>query len=116
MNRVQVLAFAPHRCAVTLRADDPDGFVDTGTVLHGWDPQVYVSYQGFKHLCKAFDSPTREEATVLREEVTVLRAEVDRLTAELGEERRVTDAIDVLESKDFRARRKPGRPKTKEPA
>jgi len=96
------------------KAADPLGFVTTGCVLGGWDPEVIVSVTGVRELMRACEFPSPEAHQELKEERDVLSARVEQLEAECEEYARAFDAIDALESKGLRARRKPGRKPAKE--
>lgn len=104
----------PHRCAIVpfIGQTHPEGFIDTGTDY--WGERVYLSVVGVKECAKLIGwVPHRQlelavrDLNTERERVAELEAERDALQARL-------DAIDVIESDGFRARKKPGRPKREE--
>jgi hypothetical protein len=102
----------PSHCAVfPFRAEDPDGFVDTGSELPGFDNRVYVSAAAVREMAKLLGFPSPEEHSRVLGELERLRGEVERLEGEVREYDRRFEAIDVLESADFRARRRVGRPR-----
>ena len=103
----------PHHCAVTLKADDPKGFVDTGTELPCIDPHIYLSVSWLHDI--ALDVGLVDEAQ-LREALDRVESLEHQLAAKQDELAAVNaelDAISVIESSErFKARRKPG-PKKK---
>lgn len=104
---------APHVCAVLLVGEDPDGFVDAGTDCSVCGTRVYVSHKAIRAMARLYGYATPQEAQESEEALASKDAEIDRLQAELEDERRVTNAIDVLESRDFTSRKKRG-PKRQE--
>lgn len=105
--------FFPSACAVTGRGDGP--FVDFQAHAPWVDPHVYVRQDIVREAAILLGMV---EGRVLDEadgEIARLKDRVAELEAEVSELGRFADAIDVLESREFRARKKPGRPR-KEPA
>lgn len=107
----------PHRCAAIpfIGMNHAGGYIDTGTEYEG--ERVYISVAAVCEMAKMIGwcSPAgRDEMTRARD---ALQARVDELERELDSKTRALDAIDALESHDYRVRRKPGRPRTdaKEP-
>jgi hypothetical protein len=48
MRWVAQAASRPHRCAAIPfigNSNAKEGFIDTGQILHGWDPYVYLSVE-----------------------------------------------------------------------
>lgn len=74
------------------------------------DGRIYLSVSAVEDLAAQIGLVPVETGEA---RVAELEAQVELLLAELEDERRVNSAIDVLESRDFTARRKAGRPKTK---
>ena len=120
----------PGVCAVTGKAEDPAGFVHTGNTLNGWDPRIQVSVEGLKLLEAELPrdkSPFvpkelyQELATKLelaQAEAEALRTFAEDAQKQAADAARKLEAIDLIESAGFRARKKAGRPptKTKQPA
>jgi len=119
MMFVEKAVISPARCAVIphIDGDHPEGFIDSGSEMLGggdgrFDQRVYVSIVA-----------CRELATMIGwEDPAELRAQVADLEERLATaEQAVTvahnflDAIDVLESGEFRARRKAKQSKQREP-
>lgn len=107
--------YPPHRCAVLRyrNGTDPEGrFIDTGVdfeVGAGYE-RLYLSELAVREMSELFGHPTADEHTLTQAENEALRARVADLEADIKEYDRRFTAIDVLESSDFRARRKAGRP------
>lgn len=110
--------YAPHRCAVLPYKNGVDSpserFIDTGVdyqvVGQKNDERLYLSEQAVREMARILGHPTAPEHARAVAEVAAYRAENERLQEELREYDRRFEAIDVLESADFRARRKAGRP------
>lgn len=100
----------PGQCIASLRSDDPEGFIDTRLTpsLDG-DHRIYVSVGWVKEMAGKLGMRSREEYEALEREVELLEQRVFEVEDELAQVDAVVDAIDVIESRDFRARRKPGR-------
>jgi hypothetical protein len=112
---VEKCRWAPQTCVITSRGDEAIGpFVDTGVNFQTLEGRIYVSKAGFDKLAPLFGAPTHSEAEALRAEVARLEDLVAQLDNENLELSRFADSIDFIESRDFRARKKTGRPK-KEP-
>lgn len=92
-------------------SEDAEGFIDTGTRLPGIDPPVFPSARFIRQAAELLGYPSDKDY----DEVVARGAELERRVAELEAEvlaaEACVEAIDVLESAGFRARRKPGRPK-----
>lgn len=75
------------------------------------DGRMYVSVQYAMELGRAAGLVDPGDVDAARGELEAARARIVELEDELSVADSVIDAIDVIESRDFRARRKPGRPK-----
>ena len=73
--------------------------------------RVYVGKRGMETLAQAFGYPTLSEWQRTKDELEVISSEVELLRNENQELSRSVDAIDLLESHGFSARKKTGRPK-----
>jgi len=101
--------FAPHMCSLTGSSEGP--LFDTGTNMPTMEGRVYVGKRGMETLAQAFGYPTLIQWRQTNEEVESLTSEVELLRNENQELSRSVDAIDLLESHGFSARKKTGRPK-----
>lgn len=108
----------PGFCAVISgKAEDPQGFVHTGQIIPGWDPEVVVSATAVREMARLFGFESPESYAQLEAERDEAVARAEALEAERDELQRRFDAIDILASAGFRARQKPGRrPASKENA
>lgn len=106
-------AFEPHYCSFTLRGDDPEGFFE-GRNLTGPADVAYISVSRVRTYAEAlgFASPTTHAA--VEEELTAALSRVTELESQLEALQGKFDAIDVLASAGFTARKKAGRPTAKE--
>jgi hypothetical protein len=101
--------FAPHMCSLTGSSEGP--LFDTGTNMPTMEGRVYVGKRGMETLAQAFGYPTLSEWQRTKDELEVISSEVELLRNENQELSRSVDAIDLLESHGFSARKKTGRPK-----
>ena len=125
MREISYPASAPFHCAAIPSVGQSSlgvRWVHTGSTLGNGFDDVYLSDVGVQAAMAVLGFPTPAEFEQVLRERSDLESErddllerVDRLEQELEEERRVTNAIDVLESRDFTTRRKRG-PKAKEVA
>lgn len=97
----------PGRCAVSLSDTDPQGFIDTGLTLTDFDPRVIVSVSWVKTTAKKLGL-VEPEGDASNDE---LFRENARLRDENAQLNRELEAIDVIESRGFTARKKAGRPR-----
>jgi hypothetical protein len=114
MRLVDSPVMAPGHCAAIpfLGQTSPNQrWIDTGTTLEGWNDRVYLSETAVRQMWELlrFPSPQAYEAMVERvEKAEALVVDLDeRLVAA---EARLA-AVDILESADFTARKKAGRPR-----
>jgi hypothetical protein len=91
------------------------GYLQTGTVLPGWDPEIVISVQAVEEMVRQLGWPTVQDHADAVAELERALARVEHLEADLEEANRTLTAIDVIESKDFRARKKAGRPRKETP-
>lgn len=116
MRVVPKLEFYPSHCVVFPQiSHDPDGFVDTGNTLPYVEPRVGISLTACRALGEKAGMVSGDVHQKALDEVERLSDELALAHAELAETQAFQDAIDVIESKEFRARRKPG-PKRPKPA
>lgn len=106
-------AFEPNRCSFTLKADDPEGFFE-GRNLTGPADVAYISVSRVRTYAEALGmvSPTVHAAAL--ETLEASESRVTQLESELDSLREKFDAIDVLASAGYVARKKQGRPPVKE--
>lgn len=117
MRWVEVAAGKPHRCAAIpfVGPNDPEGYIHTGSVMDGWDNEVYISVKAVRGFLETLEWPKPEDYTRLAAYAKELEAQLTETVRERDELQQRFEAIDVLASADFRARNKPGRPRTKKP-
>lgn len=95
----------PGHCLASGRIEDKEGFLIFNDDNGG---QLMFSGGAMRDALKMFGHATKEEWQALNEENAQLVAIVEQLKAELAEANKIVAAVDVLESKDFRLRKKPG--------
>jgi hypothetical protein len=83
---------------------------DTGSEMMGPDDHVYLSGTAVKECARMIGWAPPGEVRQLQAELAGVRAELAQALDDLAEQRRRWDALDVIESADFRARKKAGRP------
>lgn len=106
----------PHVCAVYphIGGDHPRGYFDTGNELVGFDPHIYVSVVAAEHMASDLGWVEPAVQDDLQQQISELAQELARETARADAAEAKLQAIDVLESEGFRARKKAGRPKKQE--
>lgn len=115
MRRIEKPLDKPHSCAIIPGRGDtnePRGFIDIDRVLPGWDPHVYVSQAGAEALAQFIGWSSGDHVKELEATISSLEEEVELLKSEIAQADKFLDAVDVLESKGFRTRRRTG-PRTK---
>lgn len=108
MFRVEAATLRPAQCMFTRSANGP--FIDLGRDFDlDHDGRMYIktSYARELGLFVGLQDPADMDA--LRFELDAANAEILRLEEELEQADGVINAIDVIESRDFRARKRPGR-------
>lgn len=110
MFLVEKATLAPAMCAFTKSAEGP--FIDMGRDFD-FDHvgRVYLRVSYARELGRFAGLVEPDEIDRLRSELDEANARVLQLEEELAAADGVIDAIDVIESRDFRTRRRPGRPK-----
>jgi hypothetical protein len=99
----------PHRCGFTLRGEDPEGFF-IGEVLSGWDPTAAISVSYARSLARELGYVHPDDHAQAIRDRDEARSEAARYAGEALRLQSKLDAIDVIESEGFRARKKAGRP------
>ncbi len=85
----------PHRCAVIPgRAQDPEGFVKTGLVLTGVDPEIEISVEGVKQLGKVIGMVPKEVVEEARVQIAQARADLEHALAEIERLRPVAEYLE----------------------
>lgn len=104
MRWVPTAAAEPHRCAVIpfVGANDPQGFLDTGNVMRGFDQHVYVSVKAVVHMAQAIGLPGADAHSQ-----ALLRAEAAEEALAVAQERIAdlqaqVDAVGVLKKADWK--------------
>ena len=111
MRWVETAAIRPHRCAAIpfIGGNDKLGYIDTGSELDGFDNHVYLSVRAVHEMANLIGRPTLEQFREVVDSNIAFSERLDEVTRERDELQARFDAIDVIESADFRARRKTGR-------
>lgn len=112
MNVIARAEAHPAACAVTGFTEGP--FVDTHARCRQINPHIYLHVSVARAAGLAVGLVDGSELQSVALENERLRAELDRAETELADLNAVIDAVDTLESAQFRARKKPGRPKKQE--
>jgi len=117
MRWVETPAVRPNHCAaIPFVTNDPEGFIDTGSELDGYDNHVYVSVTAIREMARMIGYQHPADVAQLERELRETREELQVAQVKLAEQERHLVAIDVLASAGFTARKKPGRPKREEEA
>jgi hypothetical protein len=101
----------PHHCAMfpTLGSAHRKGYFDMGSELPGFDNHGYVSVEFVEQAAQHLNWTSPEDVAEMRDHIETLERECARLQDEVDDLNRDFEAIDVLASKGFTARKKPGR-------
>lgn len=101
----------PNHCALNPHVTrDPDGFIDTGTKLPGFEPRVYIAMQSARALVRDLGWPTPEAHTDLQDRIAALEAERDQLKAAVAERDEQLAAVSVLRHGGYTATSEPAAP------
>lgn len=92
----------PGHCIATMRDEDKKGFVDTLLTPPVIDPRIYLSVSYIEEVARSLgmEYPKVEQSE-----------EVEDLKRQLEDAEKALQAVDVIESAGFVARKKAGRPK-----
>ena len=101
----------PNHCAVyhSLGQAPTKGLVHTGTMLPGFDNDVYLSVQLLEDVCAFLGWPTVESYQEVVQERDELRARVAELEADAAEFQELKESIAGLSRHDFVVRKRAGR-------
>lgn len=118
MRFVERAITRPSRCAVLpyVGANHPRGFIDTGSELAGFDNHVYVSVVAAEEMARMVGFVPGHRLKEIEAERDAALLELAQAREDLAVAERHLEAVDLLESKGFTARKKPGRPKREEAA
>jgi hypothetical protein len=112
--RIVALPYArPMRCAaIPYIGQSAKGEIwfDTGSELMGPDDHVYLSGTAVKECARMLGWVPQSDVRALRAELEAVQHDLAVAVAERDELQRHFDAIDMLASKGFVERKKPGRP------
>jgi len=110
MRRVARPEHGPHVCSFTLKGEDPEGFFTTNTVIRwGRDPVAYIAVSAVRQAARELGMVSSDEHGLVVGELERANRRVAQLEDEVAEMNRDFEAIDLLQSKGFTARKKPGR-------
>jgi hypothetical protein len=113
MRWVAHAASSPHRCAAIPfigNSSAKRGYIDTGQRINGWDPHIYISVEAVEEMARMIGWQPAHVQKGHAAKVAELEDRLARSEATKTDLERAFMAIDVLASRDFVARKKPGRP------
>jgi len=108
VRRIPALPFGVHHCSVLPHKGSDEFFVEVGAVPEHPGP-LRISVTGIRELAKVAGLPSGDESVMLLEDRDRLLVENRALLEQVDELERFAQAIDTIESADFRARKRPGR-------
>lgn len=85
-------------CVIPGRAQDPEGFIDTGNDMPIVEPHIYVSVAAVREMAREVGLPTAEEhadACAQRDELDARVAELER---ECNQLQTALDATEIVQS------------------
>lgn len=91
------------RCAVTGKTSDPNGFIETGQILNGWDQEVNVSIAAVSEMARMLGHMNPEEANRLIAANQTLVAENRRLIRRIEKLETFVGLRKELEVEDYAA-------------
>lgn len=94
---------SPGHCLLSLKSEDPEGFIDTGLSPACVDPRVYASVSVIKEWATKLGMVDSAAIDRLERQITDLQAQLAEADDELN-------AIHILKARGYTAARKPGRP------
>lgn len=112
MRLVSEAKTRPMGCAVLphLGPQHPEGFIDTGSEMPGFDNHVYVSVVAVRQMCALLGFPTPVEHEAVVGELERTRLELEQARSELAEADRFQESIVGMSQHGFEVRRRKGRP------
>lgn len=113
MDRIERPMWEPHHCCFTLKHEDPEGFYP-GQFINGRDPRAVIAVSYVRTLAKDLGYVHPDEHQKALDQNAELLDQIDAMQSEMTELQRKVEAIDLLQSAGYVARKKPGRP-TKQP-
>lgn len=115
MRFVERAVVSPARCAVLPHLPEGGnharGFIDTGSEMlpSAREQHVYVSVVAVEEMAKLLKWHSPESVDAIERELEGYKHKVAALEDEVAELNRDFDAIEVLQSRGYTARKKPGR-------
>lgn len=106
---VQRPEVAPGHCILSLKSEDPEGFIDTLLTPAVVDPRVYASVSVVKEWA-------RKLGMVDGDDLVALERRVEDLEAQLAEADSELNAIHILKARGYTPAKKPGRPPSQKAA
>lgn len=94
----------PNHCALAPQTSrDPDGFIDTGVKLPGFQPRVYIAMSSFRELARRLGYISPEGQREALDQLGAYHDRVEQLEAELAEAHAALDAVAVLRKRGYTA-------------
>lgn len=112
MRWVETCAIKPNRCAAIpfVGGNDPEGYIDTGSEMDGFDNHCYVSVKAVNEMATLIGRPTVSQFREVVDSNIHFSERLDEVTKERDELAARFEAIDMLASAGFVERKKTGRP------
>lgn len=95
----------PGHCVLSMRHEDPEGFVQGPESEPGL---IYISGSSVRELATAFGHTLKEDHAATLDKLAMVTAENEQLRSELEDAKGVLSAIDTLESEGYRTRKRSG--------
>lgn len=94
MDPSEELLAEPRQCAVYPgRSKDPEGFIDTGNILPGWDGHVYISITAVKEMGRTVGMVDRSVVEEAQVQIAQAKADCERALEEVERLRPVEEAL-----------------------
>lgn len=108
MERINRPLWEPHHCAFTLKHEDPEGFYP-GQFITGRDPRAIVAVSHVRAMAEDLGYVHPDDHRKALDHTSELESQIADMEAEMEAMRQRFEAIDLLQSAGYTARKKPGR-------
>jgi hypothetical protein len=109
VDRIERPMWEPHHCCFTLKHEDPEGFYP-GQFINGRDPRAVIAVSHVRTLARDLGYVHPDEHQAVLEQKAELEDQINAMQSEMDHMHRQVEAIDLLQSAGYVARKKPGRP------
>jgi hypothetical protein len=102
MRLVDRPEWSPHYCAISLKDDDPEGFIDTEMNLPVVEPHIFVAVSSARELGRFVGMVDGSEHAKTAARLEAAMGEIARLNERLSDKQEQLDAVQVLRKSGFK--------------